>query len=132
MKGKLIIVTVLAVFVTACASGAYTTARIPPVPPLPKSIAKKITNCEFDFGNRTGMVMNCRNKTHLTMAEAVIVEKWARAKDQEIRLSQQPPVNFSLFEVRTQYPYNITEGRFHRRLYGNSHHQHYYYRGWWR
>lgn len=127
MKGRLIIVIVLVVFVAACTQrGSYTAS----VPPLPVSIAKKITSCEFSFGNRTGMIMNCRNKVRLTMAEAVVVEKWARAKDREIRLSQQPPVNFSLFEVRTQYPYNITEGRFHRRLYGDRHNNYYGHRHW--
>ncbi len=125
MKGKLIIVVGLTVFVAACTQRgiSYATAS---VPPLPRSIAKKITDCNFSFGNRTGMSMSCRNKVHLTMAEAVVVEKWARAKDREIRYSQHPPVNFSLFEVRS-YPGYVTTSKWQQKHYG---YPKYMRRGW--
>ncbi|NQV93306.1 hypothetical protein HQ403_02300 [Candidatus Kaiserbacteria bacterium] len=124
MNGKLISILASLAFLAGCQ-----TASVQSAPKLPKSLADKVADCSFSVDNREGVAWNCKNQVKLSVEEAMKVEAWARAKDQEIQLSGQPPVVFSLFDVNVNsgYPNYITRGRYDRRLYGGSHDGYYRY-----
>ncbi|MEX0652194.1 MAG: hypothetical protein WD509_01170 [Candidatus Paceibacterota bacterium] len=118
-------VTVLAFFLlTACAVQGVQTQQ--PLP-LPSSLAEKVADCTFNFGNREGALWSCESKVNLTIAEAVLVEQWARQKDAEILALQRPQVNFSLFGVRNTSN-KVTTSHFDRKHYGLRDQEHRYRR----
>ena len=116
---RFLFLALIGLFVSGCEVPQY--PKAPSVSSLPEELVKKLDNadCTFDLDSRRGSKVRCRHKPQLDLEEMVIFERWVRAKDNEIRYSNRPPVVFSLIGIKTRYPNDITPGRYHRRLYGD-------------